>query len=100
LSQIPILRTGYPDPRKAIFPHEPKQELGILAVVLLLLDSPNLDLRWIADPYLETQLCQQPLEPAGISGSLYAYTHADSSLLQVSIESLCFSKWRAWRSPA
>jgi len=34
--------------------HQLQQELGILAVRLLLLRSPGPDLRWIADPRLET----------------------------------------------
>jgi hypothetical protein len=44
LPQISILRTGYPDPRKVIFPQQPEQELGISAVGLLLLDSLGYDL--------------------------------------------------------
>src|SRR5215472_5924410 len=91
LPQIPILRTRYPDLGEVIFPHQPEQESGILAVVLSFLHSLGLDLRWIADPQLETKFCQQSLEPAGKSGSLHAYPHADSSLLQLPIESFCFS---------
>src|SRR5215469_17402590 len=87
LPQIPILWTRYPDARKAIFQHELQQKSGILAVGLRLPDSLGLDLRRIADPQLETKLCQQPLEPACISGSLHAYSHTDSSMLQVPIES-------------
>jgi hypothetical protein len=34
---------------------------------------------------------QQPLKTSCISGSLHAYPHADSSLLQLSIKFLCFS---------
>src|SRR6516164_8642614 len=64
LSQIPILRTRYPDSRKTIFHHQLQQKFRILAVGLLLLDAPGLDLCWIADPQLDTELCQQPLEPA------------------------------------
>src|SRR5580692_10530806 len=37
------------------------------------------------------KLSQIPLEPACISGSLHAHSHADSSLLQVSIGFLCLS---------
>src|ERR1700751_2290737 len=89
LSQIPILRTRHPNLRKVIFPHQPEYESRVFTVKLLLLHSLGFDLRRISDPQLETQFSQQPLEPAGISGSLHAYTHADSSLLQVSIEFLC-----------
>jgi hypothetical protein len=64
LSQIPILRTRYPDLRKVILPHEPEEESGILAVELLLLHALGFDLRWIADPQLETQFGKQSLEPA------------------------------------
>jgi len=35
LPQIPILRVRYPDPREAVFYHEPQQELRILAIRLL-----------------------------------------------------------------
>src|SRR5215469_7341485 len=91
LPQIPILWTRYPDARKAIFQHELQQKSGILAVGFRLPDSLGLDLRRIADPQLETKLCQQPLEPACISGSLHAYPHTNSLLLQVSIELLCLS---------
>ena len=58
LSQIPILRTRYPDSRKVIFPQQPQQQSGVLTVGLLLADSLGLDLRRISDPHLETQLCQ------------------------------------------
>src|SRR5260370_2372980 len=63
LSQITILRTGYPDSRKIIFPHQSQQQSGVLTVGLLLADSLGLNLRRIADPYLATQFYQQPLEP-------------------------------------
>lgn len=65
--------------------------MGILAVGLLLLDSFGLDFGRIADPKFATKFCQQALEPARISGSLHAYLQADSSLLQLSIEPLCFT---------
>jgi hypothetical protein len=32
LSQIPILRTRYPDLRKVIFQHQSQQESGVLTV--------------------------------------------------------------------
>jgi hypothetical protein len=66
LTQIAIFRTGYPDPRKAIFHHQLQQQLRIFAVGLLLLDAFRFYLGGIADPHLETQLGQQSLEPAGI----------------------------------
>jgi hypothetical protein len=43
LSQIPILRTRYPDLRKVIFPHQSQQESGVLTVGLPLLHSLRLD---------------------------------------------------------
>src|SRR6516162_3802777 len=91
LSQIPILRTGYPDFREVIFPHQPEQQSGILAVVLLLLHALGLDLRRIAHPQLEIKFCQQSLKPAGKSGSLHTDPHVDSSRVQVPIESFCFT---------
>src|SRR5215469_11098958 len=38
-----------------------------------------------------SKFCQQSLEPARESGSFHAYPHQDSSLVQVPIESFCFS---------
>src|ERR1700686_2483654 len=90
LTQIAIFRTGYPNPRKAIFHHQLQQQLRIFAVGLLLFDALRLYLRWITDPHFETQLCEQSLEPAGISGRLHPHAHVDSSQLQVSIELLGF----------
>src|ERR1700726_2330631 len=90
LTQIAIFRTGYPNPRKAIFHHQLQQQLRIFAVCLLLLHALGLYLRWITDPHFETQLCEQSLEPAGISGRLHPHAHVDSSQLQVSIELLGF----------
>jgi len=58
LPQITILRTGYPDSRKAIFQQQLQQKFGIEAIGFLLADSQSLDLCRIADPHLETQLCQ------------------------------------------
>src|SRR5258707_6550728 len=88
LSHIALFRTRYPDSRKTIFHHQLQPQLRVFAVSLLLLDASALDLRRIADPHFETQLCQQPLEPAGISGRLHSHSHVDSSQLQVSIELL------------
>src|ERR1700686_2074057 len=68
LSQIPILRAWYPDLRKVIFPHQSQQEPGGLAVELLVLHSLSLDLRGIAHPNLDTQLCQQSLKPSPVPG--------------------------------
>src|ERR1700686_1376898 len=90
LTQIAIFRTGYPNPRKVIFHHQLQQQLRIFAVGLLLFDALRLYLRWITDPHFETQLCEQSLEPAGISGRLHPHAHVDSSQLQVSIELLGF----------
>src|SRR5260370_41580577 len=80
-----------PDSRKAVFHHQLQQQLRIFAVGLLLLVALGFYLRWIADPHFETQLCQQSLEPAGISGRLHPLSHVDSSQLQVSIELLGLS---------
>ena len=64
LSQISILRIWHPDSRKPIFQQQLPHKSGMFAVGLLFLDSLRLDLRGVADPYLEPQLCQQSLEPA------------------------------------
>jgi len=58
LPQIPILRTRYPDSREIIFPQQSQQQSGVLTVGLLLADSLGLNLRRIADPYLDTQFYQ------------------------------------------
>jgi len=50
LPQIPILGTGYPDAWKAIFLEQLEQQLGVLAVGLLLADTLGFNLRGIADP--------------------------------------------------
>ena len=67
LSQVPILRTGYPNARKIILPQQSQQQSGVLPVRLLLADSFGFDLRCIADPHLDAQFCQQPLEPARVA---------------------------------
>src|SRR5215471_1310860 len=91
LSQVPILWTRYPDFRKAIFQQELQQQSGILTVGLRLPDALGFNLGGIADPQLETKLCQESLKPACIPGSLHPYPHADSSLLQIAIELLSLS---------
>src|SRR5258708_13238529 len=91
LTEIAIFRTRYPDSRKAVFHHQLQQQLRIFAVGLLLLDALGFYLRWIADPHFETQLCQQSLEPAGISGPLHPHSPVDSSQLQVSLQLLGLS---------
>jgi len=64
LSQIPILRIRYPDARKAIFQQELQQKFGIQAIGFLLPASLSLDLCRITNPQLDSEFCQQPLEPA------------------------------------
>jgi hypothetical protein len=58
LSQVPILRTGYPDAREIIFPQQFQEQSGVLTVRLLLADSLGFELRRIADPQLDTEFCQ------------------------------------------
>jgi hypothetical protein len=43
----------------------------------------RLDLRRIAEPYLDTQFRQQPLEPAGVAGGLFfeVWTIAENGLI-------------------
>ncbi len=55
LPQIAILWAGYPDSRKAIFQQQLQQQLGILAVGLLLADTLGFNLRGIANSHLDTQ---------------------------------------------
>src|SRR5215510_12119884 len=91
LSQIPILRTRYPDSRKAVFQQKLPQKSCILGVGLRLPDTLGFDLGWIADPQHEIKLCQQSLEPARIPGSLHPNPHADSLRPQIAIEVVRFS---------
>src|SRR5258708_20971779 len=91
LTQIAIFRARYPDSRKAIFDHQLQQQLRVSTVGLLLLDSLGLYLRWVTDPHFETQLCQQSLEPPGISGRLHPHAHVGSSQFHVSMELLGLS---------
>src|ERR1700684_2086677 len=55
---------------------------------LLLADSSGLNLRGVSDPQFDPQLCQQPLEPAGVSGGFHPPPHASRSRLQTPIELL------------
>jgi hypothetical protein len=66
VSQVTILRTRYPDPRKIIFPQQSQQQSGILPVGLLFAHAFALNLGRIADPQLHTEFRQQPLEPSGV----------------------------------
>src|SRR5262249_5583553 len=91
LSQIPILRTRNPDFRKAIFQQQLQQQSSILAVGLRLPNTLGFNLGRIPNPQLETKFRQQSLEPTCTPGSLHAYPHADSSLLQIAIELLSLS---------
>src|SRR5713101_225732 len=56
LTQITILPTRHPDPRKAIFQQQSQNQLRILAIRLLLAYSLRADLGGIPDPQLELQL--------------------------------------------
>jgi hypothetical protein len=58
LPQITIFRIRYPDFRKAIFQQQLQQKSGIKTISFLLPASLPLNLRRIANPHLETQLCQ------------------------------------------
>ena len=92
LSQITILRTGYPDARKIILPQQSQQQSSVLPVRLLLAHSLGFDLRCIADPQLHTEFCQQALEPAGVARGLDPYSHADSPPRQFPVKLLGFSR--------
>jgi hypothetical protein len=50
LPQITIGRVRHPDPRKAIFLHEPQQQLRILSIRLLLAHSFRADLGGVPNP--------------------------------------------------
>jgi hypothetical protein len=51
LAKVPTREGSY-------FPGQLQKKLGILAVSFWLANSLGLDLRRIADPHLDTQLCQ------------------------------------------
>src|SRR5580704_2421529 len=91
LPQITVLWVRHPDPRKVIFPQQSQQQSGVLTVGLLLADSLGLDLRRIPDPQLDTQLGQQPLEPAGVSGRFHSYATTRRSCRQFPVKLLDFS---------
>jgi len=91
LSQVTILRTGYPDPRKIIFPQQSQQQSGVLPVGLLFAHAFSLNLGRIADPQFHTEFCQQPLEPAGVARGLHPHSYARSSPRQFPIKLLGFS---------
>jgi hypothetical protein len=71
LPQITIFRTRYPDFREIAFLHQPEQKSGIVAIGLLSPHSLGFDFRRVADPNLDAQFCQRPLEPACVAGDSY-----------------------------
>src|SRR5580704_2964841 len=92
LPQIPILRIGHPDSRKALFDHQPQQQLRILPIRLLLTHSLRPDLRRVSDPQLELQVAQQTLEPARVSAGFHPHPYGQILLLEFSIKLLGFSR--------
>src|SRR6266581_3608911 len=90
LPQIPILCVRYPDPRKAVFYHQPQQELRILAIRLLLAHSLGANLRCVPDPQLKLQLAQQTFKPACVSAGFHAHSYSQTSLLELAVELLGF----------
>src|SRR5207302_8821980 len=75
--------------RGEIFSHQLQQEFSIFAVGLLLPYSPSVNLSWVSNPQLETQLGQQPLEPACMPGGLHP--HVGSFPFQIAVKLLRFS---------
>ena len=61
LPQISILRTRHPDLGEVIFPHESKQQEGIIAVGLPFLHSLRLDLCRITHPNLDAQFVSKTI---------------------------------------
>ena len=88
LPQIAILRIRHPDPREAIFQHQPQQQLRILPIGLLLAYSLRADLGGVADPQLKLQLAQQALEPARVPAGFHAHPHACVSCFEFAVELL------------
>jgi hypothetical protein len=56
LPQIAIGRVRHPDPRKAVFDHQPQQQLRILPIRLLLPHPRGPDLGCVSEPQLKLQL--------------------------------------------
>ncbi len=75
LPHVPHLQTRHPDPRKPVLPQQLQQMLRVPPVGLLLAHYRGPDLGGIAEPQLEAQLRQQPLEPRIVPASLHPHPH-------------------------
>jgi hypothetical protein len=90
LSQVPIDRVGYPDPRETVFHHQPQQQLRILTIGLLLPYPLALNFGGVSDPQLKPQFLQQPLKPARVSTGFHPRSHGLILLFQFPVKLLRF----------
>jgi hypothetical protein len=69
LPQVPVGCVGHPDPRTAVFHHQPQQQLRILTIRLLLAYSLGANLGRVPDPQLkllEARMIVTPYNQYGI----------------------------------
>ncbi len=90
LPQIPILCVRHPDPRKAVFHHQPQQQLRILAIGLLLAHSFGANLRRVPDPQLKLQARVSKRSNQRACPLASIPTRTLSSLLELAVELLGF----------
>jgi hypothetical protein len=88
LPQIAILPARHPDLWKAILDHQAQNQLGILAIRLLLAYSLGTDLSGVSDPQLKLQLTEQSFKPARMPAGFHPYTHLHSLGRQIAVELL------------
>jgi hypothetical protein len=86
LAHVAVLRGWRPGLGKTVF-HEQVQKMACIAAVgFLLAHATSTDLGGIADPQLDVQLSQQPLEPSRMSAGFDAYAHVQALRLQLTIK--------------
>src|SRR5271165_4801105 len=75
LPHIALLHAGNPYPGKAVLQQQLQQQLRIPPVRFLLAHLHGPALARIAQPQLNAQRSQQPLEPQGVAARLHPYQH-------------------------
>src|SRR5215467_16169335 len=90
LPQIPVLPARHPDLRKVSFHHQLQNMLRIFPVRLLFAGSLAFDLARVANPQLDLQLCQQPLEPPCVPAGFHSYSYLFTCTCQSTIEAFRF----------
>src|SRR5215472_2301895 len=88
LSQIPLRRRRYPDPRKPVLQQQIENMQSISRVGLLPPHHGGANLGRISYPKLVSQLGQHPLEPLRVASCFHAHPHW---LLQPGVKLLCLT---------